>query len=508
MVSTSLQQLITRCFILPQRVVSALMAFSAVALAYMLRISLSYAITQMVYNPHAHENGSVIENPDVCPPYEDELIAIENDQPIPTVVSISTERYDWSQELQGVILSAFYWGYITTHIPGGVLSAKVGGKYTLLLGVVVATVFTLLTPIAVKNGGSTVLIIFRVIVGMGEGIIFPSCNTLLAAWTPLKERSITATVVYSGGMLGSIFGSSISGLLISNYGWTSVFYWFGGAAVIWCVIFYFICYNNPESHPFITKREKDYLSRELGELKRRDDLPTPWRKLFTSPAVIALIFAQIGHNWGLFIIINDLPKYMNDVLRFSIKKNGMYTSLPYVVLWIVALCTGFLSDFLIKRRYLGITFSRKLFTSIAAIGPGVFVVLASYAGCNRIAVVAMFTLGMGFMGTFYSGIKANSLDIAPNYAGIIMAIANGTGSLAGVIGPYIVGLLTPNSYLTEWRIVFWITFVLFVVTTILYDIFASGEIQPWNEPPNSNQQNFKTNGTSNGKATNYAERSI
>lgn len=25
-----------------------------------------------------------------------------------------------------------------------------------------------------------------------------------------------------------------------------------------------------------------------------------------------------------------------------------------------------------------------------------------------------------------------------------MAIANGTGSLAGVIGPYIVGLLTPN----------------------------------------------------------------
>lgn len=62
-------------------------------------------------------------------------------------------------------------------------------------------------------------------------------NTLLAAWTPLKERSITATVVYSGGMLGSIFGSSISGILISNYGWTSVFYWFGGAAVIWCIIF-------------------------------------------------------------------------------------------------------------------------------------------------------------------------------------------------------------------------------------------------------------------------------
>lgn len=101
------------------------------------------------------ETGTVIENDDICPPYEEELIAIENNQPIPTVVSVSTERYDWSQELQGIILSAFYWGYICSHIPGGVLSAKVGGKYTLLLGVVIATVFTLLTPIAVKNGKYT-----------------------------------------------------------------------------------------------------------------------------------------------------------------------------------------------------------------------------------------------------------------------------------------------------------------------------------------------------------------
>lgn len=81
------------------------------------------------------------------------------------------------------------------------------------------------------------MIIFRVIIGLGEGVVFPACNTLLAAWTPLKERSITATVVYSGGMIGSIFGSAVSGLLISNYGWTSVFYIFGGVSIAWLVIF-------------------------------------------------------------------------------------------------------------------------------------------------------------------------------------------------------------------------------------------------------------------------------
>lgn len=103
-------------------------------------------------------------------------------------------------------------------------------------------------------------------------------------------------------------------------------------------------------------------------MKRRTDLPgTPWRLLFRNPAMLALISAQVGHNWGLFIIINDLPKYMNDVLRFSIKKNGLYTSLPYACMWIVAIFSGFLSDYLVSNKKISTTNSRKLFTSVGKI---------------------------------------------------------------------------------------------------------------------------------------------
>lgn len=90
--------------IVPCRIVSALMCFLAIALAYMLRISLSYAITQMVIRPH-HGNGTTIQHPDVCPPYDDE-ISFDHKQPIS---SDFNERYNWSQELQGLILSSFYW---------------------------------------------------------------------------------------------------------------------------------------------------------------------------------------------------------------------------------------------------------------------------------------------------------------------------------------------------------------------------------------------------------------
>lgn len=96
----------------------------------------------------------------------------------------------------------------------------------------------------------------------------------------------------------------------------------------------------------------------------KDQAPVPFRHIITSPAVIALIFAQLGHNFGFFIIVTDLPKYMNDVLKFSIKENGLYSSLPYVCMWVVAQTTGFISDWMIVNKHMSITNVRKLFTAI------------------------------------------------------------------------------------------------------------------------------------------------
>lgn len=129
--------------------------------------------------------------------------------------------------------------------------------------------------------------------------------------------------------------------------------------------------------------------------------------------------------------MSDLPKYMSDVLQFSIKDNGIYSSLPYLLMWIVSVSTGFLSDYLIVKKFLTITQARKVFTgvgmfyrlftftakdnvsitefhcivyiSLAAVFPAFLIVAASYAGCNKFLVVVWFTLAMGFMGTFYPG---------------------------------------------------------------------------------------------------------
>lgn len=206
-----------------------------------------------------------------------------------------------------------------------------------------------------------------------------------------------------------------------------------------------LCYSDPESHPFITDKEREYLRTELGQLERDKNMPpTPWKMILTNAPMLALIAAQIGHDFGFFIMVTDLPKYMSDVLQFNIKDNGLYSSLPYLLMWIVSISSGVLGDWMIRTNRISITFSRKLFTTIASVLPSVFIVGAGYAGCEKALVVTLFVLAMGSMGTFYPGMKVNGLDLSPNYAGTLMALTNGIGAITGIIGPYLVGVLTPN----------------------------------------------------------------
>lgn len=220
-----------------------------------------------------------------------------------------------------------------------------------------------------------------------------------------------------------------------------------------------MCSKDPESHPYISEKEKTYLKNELGQLQRDPTLPpTPWWAIVSSAPMIALVIAQIGHDFGFFTMVTDLPKYMSDVMKFNVKENGFYSSFPYVLMWIVSLCCGVLSDWLITKKIINITNSRKLFTSIASAGPAIFIVSASYAGCDRIVAVILFTIAMGFMGAYYSGMKVNALDLSPNYAGSVMAITNGIAAISGIISPYLVGVLTTNvscfTFLTLQRIIF------------------------------------------------------
>ncbi|XP_033335730.1 putative inorganic phosphate cotransporter isoform X1 [Megalopta genalis] len=462
------------CGNISQRWVFALMGFLALFNAYTMRVCLSITITEMVQQENTTDNADA----DSCPIMEEDQVHANQTKPSDAMV------YNWDPVTQGAILSSFYWGYIVTHLPGGLLSEKFGGKHFLGLGILATALFTLLTPIVVEYGEATGLIILRVLMGLCEGTTFPALNAMLAQWTPPEERSKIGTLVFAGAQLGTVFANVLSGIILhySSMGWPAVFYVFGGIGVLWYCLWLAICYNNPDTHPFISEKEKMFLSERMRAHTHAKRPSVPWTHILRSVPVWALIMAQIGHDWGFFTLINDLPKYMSNVLKYSIKSNGLLSALPYLTMWVCSIITSWLADWMITSGAMSRTNVRKLGTTIASLGPGIFIIAASYAGCDRTLVVVMFTVGATLMGTFYPGMKVNALDLSPNYSGTLMAVVNGLGALSGIITPYIVGLLTSNNRLYEWRLVFWIVLGVFILTNLIFVLFASGEVQYWNDP--------------------------
>lgn len=460
-----------------QRYIFSLLGFLAVANSYTMRTCLNLTIVEMVEVPKDDNAKADPEN--YCP------------GKIPQAGHENVEgyRFDWNEKEQGYILSAFYFGYVITHLPGGVLAERYGGKQVCGLGLLLCGLLTLLSPVCARQSWQS-LAFLRFLEGFTEGVMFPALNALIAHWSPLKERGRIGSVIFAGNQIGIVVSNVTTGLILkySKGNWPIVFYFFGILCIIWYIFWHLLVYSTPKVHPFISDEEMNYIYEQItheGITKKEHLPPEPWCKIFTSIPVWALVLGQVGHDWSLFLAQTELGKYMKTVLKFKIAKNGALGALPFLAMWITAIIGGIITDFVLKRGIMTIGVQRKVFATVASLGPGFGCVAASYAGCNKTLVMVLFTLGMATMGFYYSSLKLNPLDISPNYAGTTMAIVNGLGAIAGAIVPLATGAMIEDNTLSQWRKVFWISAVIIFVTNGLYIILGSSKIQSWNDPETS-----------------------
>lgn len=238
----------------------ALLSFLGFANMYAMRVNLSVAIVAMVNAPEQSNNTNIGQE---CPMQNHtnaKLINVDG-------------NFDWDNKEQGLILGAFYCGYIVTQIPAGFLAEKYGGKWFYGLGVLCTSVFTLLTPVAAEVG-VVLLVLCKVLSGLGEGMTFPAMHAMVSRWAPLGERSKFVTFIASGAQFGTFVGLSISGVLAAHISWPSLFYFFGVLGCIWFVFWIFLVVNTPQEHPRISLRELDYIENHILQTTN-ESLPSP-----------------------------------------------------------------------------------------------------------------------------------------------------------------------------------------------------------------------------------------
>jgi len=145
-----------------------------------------------------------------------------------------------------------------------------------------------------------------------QGVAMPAMNNILSKWIPVSERSRSLALVYSGMYLGSVTGLAFSPVLISRFGWPSVFYAFGSLGSIWFALWRFKAHSSPDDDPELSKAEKRHI---LGGNALKEPITSiPWRLILSKAPVWALIISHFCHNWGTFILLTWMPTYYNQVV--------------------------------------------------------------------------------------------------------------------------------------------------------------------------------------------------
>ncbi|KAK6177734.1 hypothetical protein SNE40_015778 [Patella caerulea] len=388
------------------------------------------------------------------------------------------------KEWVGVVLSAYFYGYIVTPLIGGLIAQRFGPKMVILVAMLIANVCNGLTPVGIRYRVEVVVAI-RIIMGISSGVILPSMQVLWSQWATKSEKARLMAVSSSGINLGNVVATGIAGFLCEiplDDGWPFIFYVFSLGTILWMIFWWFAVYDTPDKHPRISEEEKEYI--HYGKVKpphKKKILRVPWFKILTSLPFWALLISHCCHSWFLTLFSNFLPIYMNDVLEYDVTDNGIYSALPFITRFFMGLAFASLADFIAEKKHLSMTNNRKLFQSILGmIIPAVLIIGLGYLGPDqKTLAVALMASASGFQSATMAAFRVNHLDIAPRFAGPISGLTMTVGCAVSIGVPILTTALTPEGTLEQWQTVFYINGGLNLFGAIFFGIFGSGKEQEW-----------------------------
>ncbi|EFN59932.1 hypothetical protein CHLNCDRAFT_18155 [Chlorella variabilis] len=398
-----------------------------------------------------------------------------------------SDQFSWDDSVKGSVSSAFFAGYMVTNLCGGFLATRYSAKGVLAIGVVLWSLFTIATPSAAA-GNLGELMLARAVMGVGEGVTYPSIQNLARKWVPEQKRSRALAFIYSGHQLGTIGSYMLCPLLIAHYGWESVFWIFGSLGFVWLLGWLPLVSDGappsleagaagrgtaaaapaPPAAPAVPAKE----------LQLQD---VPWAAFAANPAFWAIVAAQCTVSVGNVLAFSWLPTFYNQVYGVDVAASAAYSVLPFVVTVVATNAGGWIADGLVNNGVLDKTTTRKLMQGIASLGPAVCLVkLAADQGAGEGAssvtnAVALVTAWCSLCGFSAAGYGSNHQDISREYSGILYGLSNGLASVAASVSIYATGQVL--HYTHDWSLVFEVAAGLYAVGAAAYLKWASCEEQ-------------------------------
>ncbi|MDP4125826.1 MAG: MFS transporter, partial [Bacillota bacterium] len=164
----------------------------------------------------------------------------------PPLIPVVAPALHMTNVQAGALMTAFYFGYIITQIPAGVLTDRLGVKAILTISLVLEGIATFAMRYMTNYDTGFWL---RVIVGLGAGAVMSACTRAVTEWFPPEERGTAFGILLAAPSAGIVLSNYIAPALNSALGWRGVFEVIGAFTTIIGILILFLVRTTTDQTP-------------------------------------------------------------------------------------------------------------------------------------------------------------------------------------------------------------------------------------------------------------------
>ena len=334
----------------------------------------------------------------------------------------------------GYVFSAFVAGYALFQAPGGRLADRFGPRNILALGTLWWAIFTALTALAPSGSAHALLLLLsvRFALGVGEAVVYPASNRLVAGWIPFQERGRANGVIFAGVGAGAGVAPPLITYILVNWGWRWSFWISALIGLAAGLVWYLLARDTPGEHPLVTREEADFI--RAGLPQKADGAGAhkalPWLTIVRSRDVLALSLSYFTYGYVAYIFFTWFFIYLKEVRKLDLKVSAVYGMLPFIAMATCSPLGGWIADRLTKRYGKRVGRCGVAGASIAL--AACFLAIGPLAADARLATLVLAG-GAGALYLSASSFWSVTADLGGESAGSVSGVMNMCNQAAGAL---------------------------------------------------------------------------
>jgi sugar phosphate permease len=327
----------------------------------------------------------------------------------------------------GLASGMFYLGYCLLQIPGGILAERFDARRLIVTLAVTWGVLAMATGMAQNL---TELLVVRFALGLVEGAVWPVILVLLARWFTDRERATANSVWLLCLPLSFVIMGPVSGLILQATDWRWLFFVEGVPALLFAIVVGIVAAARPQDAKWLPAAERDHILGGQADAGQRARV-TGYRKAILHPQVLLLSAVYLFWLVGAVGFFTWVPAIMKQISSAGVTGTGFLSALPYVAA---------LAGLLVIGRFADRTQRRKFFVGVDLACFGVFLLVSTLFGSNKIAALAFLVVAGFFLFAMHAPFWSIPMETLPAHlCGAAIGMISLVGNIGSFVGPYLMG---------------------------------------------------------------------